>query len=190
MDCGLICSHFSKSFLFNSIHFISIAMLRLGVGVGCRRPSGPPAAPRRLYSTQPQKQLQGRTAVVTGSTAGIGLGIARELAKAGANVVINGFGEEKEIQKTLDELRSYNVKAIHHGADMSKPKEVTALIREAEVSFGKVDILVNNAGIQFVAPVHEFPADKWDAIIAINLSSSFHTIKAVIPGMKERKWGE
>jgi 3-hydroxybutyrate dehydrogenase len=134
--------------------------------------------------------LKGKNAVVTGSTSGIGLGIARELAKAGANVVINGFGETAAIEKERAGIeKEFGVKAAYSGADMSKPDQIAAMVNEAEQKFGAVDILVNNAGIQHVAPIDKFPADKWDAVIAVNLSSSFHTIRAALPGMKARKWG-
>ncbi len=134
--------------------------------------------------------LNSRTAVVTGSTSGIGLGIAEALAGQGANVVLNGFGDKgaiEEIRARLDAASQGEV--IYNGADMTKPQEIEALIDAAEERFGAVDILVNNAGIQHISPVEEFPIDKWDAIIAINLSSAFHTVRAVLAGMKQRKWG-
>ncbi|WP_404286590.1 3-hydroxybutyrate dehydrogenase [Microvirga sp. RSM25] len=134
--------------------------------------------------------LTSKTAVVTGSTSGIGLAIARAFAKEGANVVINGFGDAGDIEKTRAGIESeYGVKAIYSPADMSKPHEIEEMIRLAERTFGSVDILVNNAGIQFVSPVENFPIEKWDQIIAINLSSAFHAIRAAVPGMKARKWG-
>jgi 3-hydroxybutyrate dehydrogenase len=134
--------------------------------------------------------LKSKTAVVTGSTSGIGLGIARELAREGANVVINGFGDAAEIEKTRAQIeREFGVKALYSPADMTKPAEIADMVRGAEKSFGGVDILINNAGIQHVSPIEEFPIDKWDAIIGINLSSAFHTIRAAVPGMKARKWG-
>ena len=134
--------------------------------------------------------LKGKAAVVTGSTSGIGLGIARALAAQGAAVMLNGFGEAKEIAELREGLeRVSGAQAAHHGADMSKPAEIARLIADAEKAFGRVDILVNNAGIQHVAPVDEFPAEKWDQILAINLSSSFHTIRAALPGMRKRGWG-
>ncbi|HET9902624.1 MAG TPA: 3-hydroxybutyrate dehydrogenase [Xanthobacteraceae bacterium] len=134
--------------------------------------------------------LQGKTAVVTGSTSGIGLAIARALAAQGANVVINGFGDKEAIEKARADIESrFRVKAIFAGADMSKPIEIAAMIAAAEKTFGSVDVLVNNAGIQHVAPVEAFPIDKWDAIIAINLSAAFHAIRAALPGMKQRRWG-
>ena len=134
--------------------------------------------------------LKGRRAVVTGSTSGIGLAIARTLAGQGADVMLNGFGDAAEIEKQRAAIAGeYGVRALHNGADMSKPDEIAALIGEAEKALGGVDILVNNAGIQFVSPIEDFPTDKWNAIIAINLSSAFHTIRAATPGMKARKWG-
>jgi 3-hydroxybutyrate dehydrogenase len=133
--------------------------------------------------------LKGKTALVTGSTSGIGLGIARALASAGANVVINGFGTPDEISRVESELKNHNVRTLYHGADMSQPAAIEAMIRAAESSFGQVDILVNNAGIQHVAPIESFPADRWDSIIAINLSSAFHTTRLVLPKMKQRNWG-
>jgi 3-hydroxybutyrate dehydrogenase len=134
--------------------------------------------------------LTSKTAVVTGSTSGIGLAIARALAKEGANVVVNGFGDAEAIEKERAGIeREFGVKAIHSPADMAKPAEIEEMIRLAERTFGGVDILVNNAGIQFVSPVEEFPVEKWDQIIAINLSSAFHAIRAAVPGMKARKWG-
>jgi 3-hydroxybutyrate dehydrogenase len=134
--------------------------------------------------------LKSKTAVITGSTSGIGLGIARGLAKEGVNVVINGFGDAGEIEKTRAQIeRELGVKALYSPADMTKPAEIAAMIKDAEKSFGSVDIVVNNAGIQHVSPIEEFPIEKWDAIIGINLSSAFHTIRAAVPGMKVRKWG-
>ncbi len=134
--------------------------------------------------------LQGKTALVTGSTSGIGLGIAHALAKAGANVCINGFGDAAEIEKIRKAIETdFNVKAIYSPADMSKPAEIAAMVKHVEETLGSVDILVNNAGIQHVAPIEEFPIEKWDAIIAINLSASFHAIRAAVPGMKKRGWG-
>lgn len=134
--------------------------------------------------------LKGKTAVVTGSTSGIGLGIARALAAQGAAVMLNGFGEAKEIESLREGLeRLSGAAAAHHPADMSKPAEIERLIHDAEKRFGRVDILVNNAGIQHVAPVEEFPPEKWDAVLSINLSSSFHSIRAALPGMKKRGWG-
>jgi 3-hydroxybutyrate dehydrogenase len=134
--------------------------------------------------------LNGKTAVVTGSTSGIGLGIARALAREKANVVLNGFGDKGEIEKERAGIeREFGVKAIYSGADMTKPAEIAEMVATAEKTFGAIDILVNNAGIQHVAPIEKFPIEKWDAIIAVNLSASFHSIRAAVPGMKRRKWG-
>ncbi|MBY6240252.1 3-hydroxybutyrate dehydrogenase [Methylosinus sp. Sm6] len=134
--------------------------------------------------------LAKRNAVVTGSTSGIGLACARALAKEGANVVINGFGDPAEIEKERAGIaEEFGVTAIYDGADMSKPEEIAAMIARAEQTLGSVDILVNNAGIQFVSPIEEFPIEKWNQILAINLSASFHTIRAATPGMKARRWG-
>jgi 3-hydroxybutyrate dehydrogenase len=134
--------------------------------------------------------LNDKTAVVTGSTSGIGLGIARALAKEGANVVINGFGEKAAIETERAGIeKQYAVKAVYSPADMTKPNEIAEMIATAEKTFGSIDVLVNNAGIQHVSPIEEFPIDKWNAIIAINLSAAFHTIRAAVPGMKARKWG-
>ena len=134
--------------------------------------------------------LAGKAAVITGSTSGIGLAYARALAKAGANIVLNGMGEPADIEKERSGIeREFGVKAVHSPADMTKPAEIEGMIALGEKTFGSVDILVNNAGIQFVSPVEEFPPEKWDAIIAINLSSAFHAIRAVVPGMKKRGWG-
>ncbi|MFE1598428.1 3-hydroxybutyrate dehydrogenase [Methylobacterium sp. ID0610] len=134
--------------------------------------------------------LTSKTALVTGSTSGIGLAIARGLAKDGANVVLNGFGKPEDIERERAAIESeFGVKTHYSGADMSKPEEIAAMIAEAEKTFGSLDVLVNNAGIQFVSPIEEFPLAKWDQIIAINLCSAFHTMRAAIPGMKARGWG-
>ncbi len=134
--------------------------------------------------------LKGRNAVVTGSTSGIGLGIARALARDGANVVLNGFGDAKDIEAARAAIeKEFGVKAIYSGADMTKPAEIAGMVKTAETTFGSVDVLVNNAGVQHVAPIEEFPIEKWDQIIAINLSSAFHAIRAAVPGMKARRWG-
>jgi 3-hydroxybutyrate dehydrogenase len=134
--------------------------------------------------------LKNKTALVTGSTSGIGLAIARALAKDGANVMLNGFGDKATIEKERAGLeKDFGIKALYSGADMSKPAEIAELIATTEKSFGSLDVLVNNAGIQHVANIEDFPVAKWDAIIAINLSSSFHTIHAAVSGMKKRKWG-
>jgi len=134
--------------------------------------------------------LRSKAAVVTGSTSGIGLAIARALASEGANVLLNGFGPQDEIEATRRAIESeYGVRAIYSSADMSKPDEIVGMIKQAEEAFGSVDVLVNNAGIQHVSPVEDFPPEKWDAVIAINLSAAFHAIRAAVPGMKARKWG-
>ena len=134
--------------------------------------------------------LASRNAIVTGSTSGIGLAIAKALAKEGANVMINGFGDAAAIEAERAGIESeFGVKCIYSGADMSKGTEIAAMVKDAEDKLGSVDILVNNAGIQFVSPIEEFPVEKWDQIIAINLSSAFHAIRAAVPGMKTRKWG-
>jgi 3-hydroxybutyrate dehydrogenase len=134
--------------------------------------------------------LNGKAAVVTGSTSGIGLAIARALAQAGASVALNGFGDAAEIEKTRAAIeKEFKVKAIYAAADMTKPPEIAAMIKSAAQQLGSVDIVVANAGIQHVAPIEEFPIEKWDAIIAINLSSAFHAIRAAVPGMKAKKWG-
>lgn len=134
--------------------------------------------------------LKSLAAVITGSTSGIGLGIARALAENGADVMLNGFGDKAEIEKIRAGIeKEFGVRALFDGADMTKPGEIATMIAHAEKAFGKLDILVNNAGIQHVSPVESFPIEKWDAIIAINLSSSFHTIRAAFAGMKERKFG-
>ncbi len=134
--------------------------------------------------------LKGKTAVITGSTSGIGLGIARAMAGAGANVMLNGFGQTADIEKERAGIANdFKVKCLYSAADMTKPAEIAAMIKTAESELGSVDVLVNNAGIQHVAPIEEFPIDKWDAILAINLMSAFHTIRAAVPAMKVRKWG-
>jgi 3-hydroxybutyrate dehydrogenase len=134
--------------------------------------------------------LKGKNAVITGSTSGIGLAYARALAHEGANIVINGFGDAAAIEKERVGIeKDFGVKCIYLAADMSKPPEIAAMIANAEKTFGTLDVLVNNAGIQHVAPIEEFPVEKWDQIIAINLSSAFHTIRSAVPGMKKRKWG-
>jgi 3-hydroxybutyrate dehydrogenase len=131
-----------------------------------------------------------KSAVVTGSTSGIGLAIARALAKEGANVLINGFGEPHDIEKERAGLEAeFGIKAVYSPADMSKPDQIAGMMHQAQEVFGAVNILVNNAGIQFVSPVEDFPVEKWDQIIAINLSSAFHAIRAAVPDMKARKWG-
>jgi 3-hydroxybutyrate dehydrogenase len=134
--------------------------------------------------------LKNKSAIVTGSTSGIGLGIARAFAAQGADVMLNGFGRADEIEATRLALqREHGVKVLYSGADMSKPEEIRQMAAAATEGFGHVDIVVNNAGIQHVAPIEEFPDAKWDAILAINLSSAFHLIKAVVPQMKARRFG-
>lgn len=130
--------------------------------------------------------LKGKTALVTGSTSGIGLGLAKALAAQGANIVMNGFGE---VDAAVAQVKALGVQVSYHGADMSKPAEIEAMVRHAEASFGGVDILVNNAGIQHVARVENFPPERWDAVIAINLSSAFHASRFALPGMQARNWG-
>ncbi|MDB5595121.1 MAG: 3-hydroxybutyrate dehydrogenase [Hyphomicrobiales bacterium] len=134
--------------------------------------------------------LKTRNAIVTGSTSGIGLAIARAFAAEGANVTINGFGDAAAIEKERAGIEAdFSVRCRYSAADMSKAAEIDAMVKEAEAAFGSVDILVNNAGIQFVSPIENFPPEKWDQIIAINLSSAFHAMRAAVPGMKARKWG-
>jgi 3-hydroxybutyrate dehydrogenase len=134
--------------------------------------------------------LKGKTALVTGSTSGIGFAIARALAQDGANIMLNGFGDKTAIEQIRAGIeKDFGVKARYSGADMTKPAEIADMVRTTEKEFGTLDVLVNNAGIQHVANIEDFPIEKWDAIIAINLSSSFHTIRAAVPGMKKRKWG-
>jgi 3-hydroxybutyrate dehydrogenase len=130
--------------------------------------------------------LKGKTALVTGSTSGIGLGLAKALARQGANVVLNGFGD---VAGPKAELAALGVRAGYHGADMSKPAEIEAMMAYAASEFGGVDVLVNNAGIQHVAAIEDFPVGKWDAIIAINLSSTFHTTRLALRGMRAKNWG-
>jgi 3-hydroxybutyrate dehydrogenase len=130
--------------------------------------------------------LKGKTALVTGSTSGIGLGIAKALAQQGARVVLNGFGD---VAAAKAEFNGFGVEIGYHGADMSKPAEIADMMAYAAREMGGVDILVNNAGIQHVAPVEDFPPEKWDAIIAINLTSAFHTTRLAVPAMKQRHWG-
>ncbi|MDP5220913.1 3-hydroxybutyrate dehydrogenase [Ruegeria sp. 2205SS24-7] len=134
--------------------------------------------------------LSGKTAVVTGSTSGIGLGLAKGIAAAGANVVLNGFGDQDDIETTRKDIddRSQGT-VLYNGADMTKPGEIEALIAGSADRFGAVDIVVNNAGIQLVSPVEDFPKDRWDMIIDINMNSAFHTARAAVPGMKAKGWG-
>lgn len=136
------------------------------------------------------KTLHGKTALVTGSTSGIGLGMARALAAEGANVLLNGFGDAAEIEQLQTSLAAqFGVKLAYHNADMSKPAEIEAMMNYAGSQFGGIDILVNNAGIQYVANIEDFPVEKWDAIIAINLTSAFHTTRLALPSMKAKNWG-
>ena len=134
--------------------------------------------------------LKGKAALVTGSTSGIGLAIAHALAQEGANITLNGFGDKAGIEKIRAGVeKDFGVKARYSPADMTKPAEIADMIRTTEKEFGALDVLVNNAGIQYVANIEDFPIEKWDAVIATNLSSSFHTIRTALPGMKKRKWG-
>ncbi len=134
--------------------------------------------------------LKNRNAVVTGSTSGIGLAYAKALAAEGVNVLINGFGKPEDIEKERAGIESqFGVKAVYSGADMTKPDQIQGMIDQAVSELGGVDILINNAGVQFVSPIEEFPTEKWDQIIAINLSSAFHTIHAAVPVMKKGGWG-
>ena len=136
------------------------------------------------------QNLKSKVALVTGSTSGIGLALARSYAETGADVMINGFGEAGAIEKERSGIeKDFGVKALYSAADMSKPAEIAAMVAEAESKLGRLDVLVNNAGIQFVSPIEDFPPEKWDQIIAINLSAAFHAIRAAVPGMKKRKWG-
>jgi 3-hydroxybutyrate dehydrogenase len=133
--------------------------------------------------------LKGKTALITGSTSGIGLAIAQGFADQGANIVINGLGDAAAIEVTRKGIEAKGVQCLYHGADMTKPDQIQNMIETAIKSFGSLDILVNNAGIQFVSPIEDFPPEKWDAIIAINLSSAFHTIRYAVPQMKKQQWG-
>lgn len=134
--------------------------------------------------------LTGKRALVTGSTSGIGLAMAKALAGAGADVMLNGFGDADEIEATRKGLETdYGVTAHYNGADLSKPDEIEAMMKDAEAKFGGIDILINNAGIQYTANVEDFPPEKWDAVIAINLSSVFHTTRLAVPYMRKKNWG-
>jgi 3-hydroxybutyrate dehydrogenase len=133
--------------------------------------------------------LKGRSAVVTGSTSGIGHTIARALAAAGANVVVNGLGDDKDIERAVQAVAAHGTRVLYDRANMLRHNQIADMIARTESELGAVDILVNNAGIQHVAPVEEFPIEQWDAIIAVNLTSAFHTTRAAVPGMKRRKWG-
>ncbi|MEZ5923632.1 MAG: 3-hydroxybutyrate dehydrogenase [Hyphomicrobiaceae bacterium] len=149
-----------------------------------------PNVPNVLRGTEVARSLDGKVALVTGSTSGIGLAIARRLAEAGADVTLNGFGDPASIERIRSDLEGeHQVRALYSSADMSKPSEIEAMVRMTERALGRLDILVNNAGIQHVEAIETFPVAKWDAIIAINLSSAFHTIRAALPGMKMRGYG-
>jgi len=137
-----------------------------------------------------ERGLSGKSAIVTGSTSGIGLGIAEAFAAAGMNVMLNGLGDEKEVETLRRDIeKRHGVTVSYSAADMSKPDQIVAMVERARDAFGQVDVLINNAGIQHVEAIETFPPEKWDAIIAINLSSAFHAIRAVLPEMKERRWG-
>jgi 3-hydroxybutyrate dehydrogenase len=134
--------------------------------------------------------LRGKTAVVTGSTSGIGLGIAQALAEQGADIVLSGFGNPAEIEKLKRALtETYKVRVTYSDADMSKVTAIASMLEQATSELGRIDILINNAGIQFTAPLHQFPSERWDAIIAVNLSAAFHATHAVLPQMLDRNWG-
>jgi 3-hydroxybutyrate dehydrogenase len=143
-------------------------------------------SPSHFSIDQENNMLKGKTALITGSTSGIGLGIAKALAAQGANIVLNGFGD---VDGPKAEVAALGAQVSYHGADMSKPAEIEDMIAHATKAFGSLDILVNNAGIQHVARVENFPIEKWDAIIAINLSSAFHATRLALPAMRERNWG-
>jgi 3-hydroxybutyrate dehydrogenase len=148
------------------------------------RPVKEAATPRREH------ELVGRAAIVTGSTSGIGIGIAQAFAATGMHVMLNGFGDKAEIQKIRADMEeAHGIKTAYSAADMSKPDDIVRMVEDARKALGKVDVLVNNAGIQHVEAIETFPVAKWDAIIAIDLSSAFHAIRAVVPEMKSRKWG-
>lgn len=134
--------------------------------------------------------MAGKSAVITGSTSGIGLAMAHAFAESGVNVMLNGFGDAEEVEAIRAKLAAdHGVTVLYSGADMTQPRQIADMIAEAEEAFDTVDILVNNAGIQHVSPVDEFPIERWDAIVAINLSAAFHTIRAALPGMKRKGWG-
>jgi 3-hydroxybutyrate dehydrogenase len=137
-----------------------------------------------------EKSLKGKSALVTGSTSGLGKGIAEALAVAGCNVMLTGFGDAAEIELLRTELEAkHGIKAAYHHADLANPKEIRQLMAQATEQLGVIDILVNNAGFQFVSPIEDFPEEKWNAMLAVNLSSAFHTTKAVLHGMRARRWG-
>jgi 3-hydroxybutyrate dehydrogenase len=143
-----------------------------------------------MPSERDMTSLKGRTALVTGSTSGIGLGLARAFASHGANVMLNGLGDADDIERLRTGLeREHGIRAAYHAADMNSADDIAALVAATEETFGGLDILVNNAGIQHTAPVETFPRERWDAIIAINLSSNFHAVQAALPGMRRRDWG-
>jgi 3-hydroxybutyrate dehydrogenase len=145
---------------------------------------------QRFDFSRNQDELAGKTAIVTGSTSGIGLGIARAFAAAGMNVMMNGLGNGREIDDTRRSLETeFGIAAAYSDADMSRPDQIAAMVKEARAALGPVDVLVNNAGIQHVEAIETFPPEKWDAIIAIDLSSAFHAIRAVVPEMKQHRWG-
>jgi 3-hydroxybutyrate dehydrogenase len=146
--------------------------------------------PRIIAGGLRMRQLEGKVALVTGSTSGIGLGIAEAFAGAGAATILNGFGPADEIEALQRRLTdTYGVEVRYDGADMTKPEQIARMVADAEEAFGRLDILVNNAGIQHTALVEDFPVDRWDAVIAINLSAAFHAMRAVLPGMRARDWG-
>src|SRR5437764_5201183 len=145
--------------------------------------------PARALMQNSAKPLEGQVAIVTGSTSGIGLGIARAFAAAGADVVINGIADQRVIEELCSECAGLGHRAVYDGANLLEPGACAALVTNAVERLGKVDILVNNAGIQHVSPVEHFPVDKWDAILALNLSAAFHTIRTALPQMKERGFG-
>lgn len=128
-------------------------------------------------------------ALVTGSTSGIGLGVAQRLAAQGCNIMLNGFGTAEQIAEAKKAIEAHGVKVAYSGADLSKPDEIETMAKEAQAAFGHIDVLVNNAGIQHVSPIESFSVDKWNAVIAINLSAAFHTTRLFLPAMKERNWG-
>jgi 3-hydroxybutyrate dehydrogenase len=158
--------------------------------MSCRKPPKSARPGGGAFLNLRMIMLKGKTALVTGSTSGIGLGYARALAAQGANITMNGFGAEDSIeQQRVSIEKEFGVRAFYSPADMTRPEEIADMVHATEKTFGSLDILVNNAGIQYVAPIEEFPIEKWNQIIAINLSSAFHTIRAAVPGMKSRKWG-